>query len=477
MMSMMFYRVLILYIAFLATTGKAGAAATYDYIVVGSGPGGGPLACDLARAGYSTLLLEAGDDQGDNPTYSNLAQFNEAGSDTHSRWDFWVKHSDDQSRELKYEHTTWKLANGSYYIGLEPPSGAIRLGRQYPRAATLGGCAMHNAGVCSLPQDDDWNIIARQTGDSSWEAKNMRKYLLKVEKNEYMRAGASGHGFEGKQHSTYSAETYIFMKTGWLSTSTGDSSWINNTSLPATKIAKELAKLIGQKEAEVGTLVDTDILGDYQNKDQISSLYSMVQHQDTKGKRSSPNNYIRATLNDPKKYPLTVQLNSLVTKVLFSNNSTTPSAIGVEVMSGPSTYKADPRHKPGTKGPLTKIMAKKEVIVSGGTFNTPQILKLSGIGSASELKKFNIAVVKDLPGVGENVADNYEASLLALGKTPFGAPGLVTVQFKTPSAPKNRNIFAWCGAFSFEGFWPGFPNDYGPNEYVYPLTLLLQIVC
>jgi choline dehydrogenase len=198
-MSMMLYKGLILYVAFLNIAGKAGATATYDYIVVGSGPGGGPLACDLARAGYSTLLLEAGDDQGDNPTYSNLAQFTEAGSDTHSRWDFWVKHSDDQSRELKYEHTTWKTANGSYYVGLEPPLGATRLGRQYPRAATLGGCAMHNAGVCSLPQDDDWNIIARKTGDSSWEAKNMRKYLLKVEKNEYMRAGAAGHGFDGMQ--------------------------------------------------------------------------------------------------------------------------------------------------------------------------------------------------------------------------------------------------------------------------------------
>jgi choline dehydrogenase len=190
----------------------------------------------------------------------------------------------------------------------------------------------------------------------------------------------------------------------------------------------------------------------------------MVQHQDRNGKRSSPNNYIMATLNDPKKYPLTVQLNSLVTKVLFSDNSTTPTAVGVEVMSGKSLYRADPRNKPDMKGQVTQIMANKEVIVSGGTFNTPQILKLSGIGPADELKKFKIPVVKDLPGVGENLGDNYEASLLALGKLPFSAPGLITIIFKTPSAPKNRNIFAWCGAFSFEGFWPGFPTDYGPNE-------------
>jgi choline dehydrogenase len=36
--------------------------ATYDYIVIGSGAGGGPLACNLAKAGYQVLLLEAGDD-------------------------------------------------------------------------------------------------------------------------------------------------------------------------------------------------------------------------------------------------------------------------------------------------------------------------------------------------------------------------------------------------------------------------------
>ena len=115
--------------------------ASYDYIVVGSGPGGGPLACDLARAGYSTLLIEAGDDQGDNPTYADLANFNQAGNDELSRWDFWTKHSDDAARELKFEHTTWRLPNGSFYVGVDPPAGATHLGIQYPRAATLGGCA------------------------------------------------------------------------------------------------------------------------------------------------------------------------------------------------------------------------------------------------------------------------------------------------------------------------------------------------
>jgi choline dehydrogenase len=225
--------------------------------------------------------------------------------------------------------------------------------------------------------------------------------------------------------------------------------------------------LIGQNVSQVNNLVDlvnNDLLDQSPNRDQRNSLYNMAQHRDVYARRSSPNNYIKATLKDPKKYPLTVQLHSLVTKVLFSNDTKTPTAIGVEVLTGPSLYRADPRYKPGSKGTVSQILAKKEVIVAGGAFNTPQILKLSGIGPAAELKKFGIPLIKDLPGVGEKLGDNYEASVVGIGQKPWGAPGYLTLMFKTPSAPKNRNIYAWCGAFSFEGFWPGFPNDYGPNQ-------------
>ncbi|KAK3313248.1 hypothetical protein B0H66DRAFT_632356 [Apodospora peruviana] len=436
--------------AALAVDAAPAAAATYDYIVVGSGPGGGPLAADLARAGYSTLLIEAGGDEGDNPTYAELATFNEAANDEATRWDFWVKHSDDPAREMKFKHTTWDTGDGTFYIGLDPPEGAKHLGIQYPRAAVLGGCAMHNAGVCSLPQEDDWNIIVNKTGDTSWEAHKMRKYLTRIEKNEYLATGVSGHGYNG-----------------WLATSRGDAGWVADDSNPGTKIFKKMAEVLGLDPKHAVEMANGDILGADEPKDTTNAFYNMVQHGGKDGKRSSPNNYVRATLADPKKYPLTVQLRTLVTKVLF--NTTTsglPRAIGVEVMEGASLYRADPKHIPGTKGPISQIFAAKEVIVSGGAFNSPQILKLSGIGPAAELNKFNITVIKDLPGVGEQLGDNYEGSLLALGKAPVPIPGLVTALFRTPSAPtKKRNIFTWCGTFSFEGFWPGFPTDYGPNEF------------
>jgi len=174
------------------------SAASYDYIVVGSGPGGGPLACDLARAGFNTLLIEAGDDQGANPTYSELGNFLQAGNDELSRWDFWVKHSDNETQEREFEHYVYRQSNGSFYVGTNPPKDAKPLGIQYPRAGTLGGCAMHNGAVCSLPADDDFNIIVNKTGDKSWDAANMRKYLERIEKNEYLPSNTTGHGFNGE---------------------------------------------------------------------------------------------------------------------------------------------------------------------------------------------------------------------------------------------------------------------------------------
>lgn len=117
---------------------------TYEYIVVGSGPGGGPLAANLARAGHSVLLLEAGDDQTENLNVSQWVNFNAAGNDPATRWDFFVKHSDDAAREARYLHRTWRKPDGGFYVGVDPPAGANPLGIYYPRAGTLGGCAMHN---------------------------------------------------------------------------------------------------------------------------------------------------------------------------------------------------------------------------------------------------------------------------------------------------------------------------------------------
>lgn len=143
---------------------------TYDYIVTGSGPGGGTLATNLARAGYSVLLIEAGDDTSDDlrTQILSLNSFSNVGS----AWHFFVKHSDDEERAKRYNLMVWRLTNGEYWVGRDPTvdghQDATRLGVFYPRGATLGGSAVINAAATFLPSDSDWDYFDKGVGDGIW---------------------------------------------------------------------------------------------------------------------------------------------------------------------------------------------------------------------------------------------------------------------------------------------------------------------
>jgi choline dehydrogenase len=101
-------------------------------------------------------------------------------------------------------------------------------------------------------------------------------------------------------------------------------------------------------------------------------------------------------------------MNCHVTKVTF-DNSTTPKATGVEFLDGQYLYRASKLAGSAGSGTPGSGKASREVIIAGGTYNSPQILKLSGIGPADELRSFNIPVIKNLPGVGTNLQDHCES--------------------------------------------------------------------
>jgi choline dehydrogenase len=97
---------------------------------------------------------------------------------------------------------------------------------------------------------------------------------------------------------------------------------------------------------------------------------------------------------------LSVLTDALVSKVEFekiTSSSGSAKATGVQFTVGGVPY---------------TVNAKREVIVCGGTINSPQILELSGIGSAPLLQKHGIDVVYDNPNVGENLND-HSATVLA----------------------------------------------------------------
>ena len=104
-----------------------------------------------------------------------------------------------------------------------------------------------------------------------------------------------------------------------------------------------------------------------------------------KGKRwNTANAYLRPALHRKN---LKAETKAMITRILFENNR----AVGVE-------YHQD--------NMIRRVRATKEVILCGGAINSPQLLMLSGVGNADDLKKLGIPVVANVPGVGENFQDH-----------------------------------------------------------------------
>jgi choline dehydrogenase len=106
---------------------------------------------------------------------------------------------------------------------------------------------------------------------------------------------------------------------------------------------------------------------------------------DPKGRRASTARaYLQPAMARPN---LTVVTDALTRRVVLEGKR----AVGVE-------YERE--------GQSVTVRAAREVILSGGAYNSPQLLMLSGIGPADELRKHNIAVAHDLPGVGRNLSEH-----------------------------------------------------------------------
>ncbi|KAK6579637.1 hypothetical protein PZA11_007873 [Diplocarpon coronariae] len=412
-------------LSFAAAAPKAAPDLEYEYIVVGSGAGGGPLACRLAMAGHQTLLIEAGNDQSGNvnttvPGYQALVT-----EDPKLRWDVFVNHYQDQQRAQRDPKYSWEVSPYNYHVGPNPPAGAKPLGILYPRAGTLGGCITHNALIFITPHASDWDGIASITGDPSWAATNMSQYLDKVYQ--------------------------------WLPTQPTDPT-ILLRDLKLTQHLVGAAAVMGGGPDPINALsgLTTTLLADPNSRvnaarDSTTGLFQIPLTMKN-GVRTAVRDLITSTL--AKGYPLTVRQDCFVTKINFNTTGSTPVATGVEFLDGKQLYRASPLS--GAAGVKGQAKATKELILSGGAFNTPQLLKLSGIGPRAELQKLGIPLVRELPGVGTNLQDRYEIGLNVKHPTDF--PVLKGCTFDNKPQDKcltqwqsNPNILAAKGAYATNG--------------------------
>ena len=111
---------------------------------------------------------------------------------------------------------------------------------------------------------------------------------------------------------------------------------------------------------------------------------------------STAKGYLRPNL---KRKNLQVMTRTLARRIVFEGRR----AVGIEV-----------EHK----GVVKRVRARKELIVSSGSINSPMLLMNSGVGPAAELKQVGVNVVHDLAGVGKNLQDHVQARFTFLTREP-----------------------------------------------------------
>ena len=233
------------------------------------------------------------------------------------------------------------------------------------------------------PHDQDWDDIADMTGDRSWRARNMRRYFERLERCDYCEPNADGHGFNGYMSNNL-FDRQIF------------------TLYPQLRDLAEAGQRLPSSYYHGNSALDVNhpavAAGD-------SGAFKTPMHVVRQARISIREHLAATQLQHPDK--LFLITGALATKILMQGNRAT----GIEFMQGANLYEAAKLYNPAARPPKQRIYAKREVILSAGVFNTPQLLKLSGIGPARELRAHGIDVEVNLPGVGENLQDRYEITV------------------------------------------------------------------
>ncbi|MGH9965899.1 MAG: GMC family oxidoreductase [Nitrososphaeraceae archaeon] len=396
----------------------------YDFVIIGSGAGGGPLAANLAEAGFRALLLEAGADH-QCPYYEVPLMQARASEDSEMRWDFFVRHyaaDESQRHDSKF---------------VETENGVL-----YPRGATLGGSTAISALVTVYPHNSDWNKIAEVIADNSWEADQMRRYLERIEHWQGPDANQATPALEGDE------SRHGFA--GWLKVRRADPNLagrepyflqiinaIEQTSRDLLKTSKE------------STLPNDP--NDWRFVRDHREGMSFIPVAIDEGMQNGGRERILAAQNAHPDH-LIIRLNALATRILFDKDR----AVGVEYMNGSHLYAADPSSdRSKTTGEIQKVFADREVILAGGAFNTPQILKLSGVGPRKELEALGIPVVIDSPGVGENLQDRYEVTVVDQLISDYGLFEGATLNVPLPKVEGDPLFREWqrgrSGPYSTNG--------------------------
>ena len=227
-------------------------------------------------------------------------------------------------------------------------------GRRHYSAAgkTLGGGSVLNYGGWSRGDASDYDEWARVIGDARWSYKGLLPSFKKSEHHFDKDSDPQQHGFDGPMH--------------YFSTSASD---------PQRQYA--LRQPIRAAWTELGVMYNSDA-----NGGRLAGISELEENWHNGLRQPSHQAYGLKGVH--------VLTNTMVQCILFSTNRDDKHvASGIQLANG------------------SHISARKEVILSAGTYRTPQLLMLSGIGPSDELSKHDIPVVMNLSQVGRNMIDHF----------------------------------------------------------------------
>ncbi|KAF8748950.1 Aryl-alcohol oxidase [Rhizoctonia solani] len=400
------------------------SSAEYDYIVVGAGAGGGPLAARLAISGYKVLLMDAGHDVFNvNTTILCILHAQMRTLKWHLTMRFNTTH------RARYACLYFQTLFESNYM---PMCIQPQVQKWYPRAAAIGGSTVHNALIHLRNHDYDLDTLATRFKDSSWSASNMRKYLSeKIEKNQYIPSligKALSYGYDG-----------------WL--------WTDFPLSASCFHLREIYRLQQQPERwERGGA-------------------AVISTRDGNHNRSSVRDHL---VNTRTKLPqkLSFATDTLATKILTCADSTGKArAYGVQAAAGQYLLPVSRQFKGKQTLATKQYTAKYEVVVSAGAFQTPQLLLLSGIGDSAQLAKFNIPTLKQnhtiLNGClfGDTFADPCLKTWAEQGHNNVysSGPGFWAHAYKSSSDLPYLDVWSMWGPGAFKGYYKGYPLELAQN--------------
>ena len=244
----------------------------------------------------------------------------------------------------------------------------------WPRGRTLGGSSSINYMIYIRGHAADFDHWA-ELGNKGWSYEDVLPYFKKSEHNERMENRFHGRG--------------------------------GPLNVADHRFRHPLSEMFVAAAQETGVISNDDFNGASQDG---CGFYQLTQKDGLRWSTASA--FLRPAAERPN---LTVVTNALASRVRFEGRR----AVGVEYVH---------------RGQSASALASREVVLSGGTINSPQLLMLSGVGPGDHLRSLGLGVTADLPGVGLNLQDHLGTFLRYEITVPFSLYGATPEQLAAVQA-------------------------------------------